>query len=88
MLHGPDAVAYPEMVSLLMENSEQCCSIFKVLGSIQVVMSSRQLDMSFVGKRETLEITIIWMVSKVMGWPRYPRQSIMEKMGPRTRPRC
>lgn len=47
------------VVGLLTENSGLCFSIFKVLGSVQMVTKRRQLDLSLVGRRETLEVAII-----------------------------
>lgn len=57
MVQVREGVACPVMVGLLMENSGQC-SILKVLGSIQMLISSRQLDMKLVNRKETLEVGI------------------------------
>lgn len=47
------------VVGLLTENSGLCFSIFKGLGSVQMGMKRRQLDLRLVGRRETLEVAII-----------------------------
>ena len=51
---------------LLMENSGQCCSIFKVLGGLQGATSVGSW-VSLVGRRETPGVVVTQMVSEDVG---------------------
>lgn len=57
MVQVTDGVACPVVVGLL-RIVDSVVLFFKVLGSSQVVMSSRQLDMSLVDRKETLRVAI------------------------------
>lgn len=57
MVQVTDGVACPVVVGPL-RIVDSVVLFFKVLGSSQVVMSSRQLDMSLVDRKETLRVAI------------------------------